>query len=247
MGKLITDSQFREDVVLHRSDADQWGRVRGSAILRQLQDIATDHYDALGLTREVAAAHHCFWVVNKTDLVLFALPPLGKSLTMDTWTGKRGHGLFWRHYMLRDGEAVLVRGVSLWALVDLTTRILSRNRDWVTDKTVVSLPGELETSRQHLQLPDVLPMQKYRTVETADADFNGHLNNANYLRWADDLLPDDFAAAHRLRRVRIEYKKELPLGQSVLLQYLPDGESLYVRGIAEDVESFTLRCDYDPI
>lgn len=247
MGKLIADGQFQEEVVFGPEDTDRYGRVEGSAILRRLQDIATGHYDTLGLTREVATAHGCFWAVNKTDLVVTELPAVGKALTMDTWTGKQGHGLFWRHYMLRDGETVLLRGVSLWVLMDFATRVLSRNRDWVTDKTVVSLPGELETSRQHLQLPEPLPLQRLRTVEAADADINGHLNNANYLRWADELLPEDFAAGHRLRRARIEYKKELPLGQTALLTYLPDGESLYLRGLSQDKEAFTLRCDYDPV
>lgn len=247
MGRLIADGQFREETVFRAEDTDKFGRVEGSAILRRMQDIAGAHYDALGLTGDEAAAHGCFWAVNKTELVLAAPPPADRELTMDTWTGKQGHGLFWRHYMLRDGDAVLARGASLWVLMDLATRSLSRDRNWVTDKTVVSLPGELETSRRHLQLPGDLPQSRTRTVEAGDADVNGHLNNANYLRWASELLPEDFAAGHRLSRAWIEYKKELPLGRTVLLSWLLEGESLYLRGNLEDAEAFVLRCDYDPV
>ena len=248
MGEFIADGMFRKTVVFTDQDTDRCGRVETGAILHQMEMIAGAHYDALGLGRATAVTHGCFWAVSRTELALYAPVPVEQALELETWTGKQGHGLFWRHYKLQSsGGTVFARGVSVWVLMDLTTRTLSRDRDWVTDKTVVSQPGELESSLRRPALPQPLPGRCTRTVEVSETDINGHLNNTMYPRWADALLPEEYAHRHRPRRLWIEYKKELPLGQTAVLEYLLDGDTLYLRGTADENESFILRCDYDPI
>ena len=44
-----------------------------------------------------------------------------------------------------------------------------------------------------------------------DIDYNRHMNNANYLRMAMELLPDDFQA----RNLRMEYRVPAKLGDSL--------------------------------
>lgn len=96
-------------------------------------------------------------------------------------------------------------------------------------------------------MPARLPESRQRTVSPAEADANGHLNNAMYLRWAEDLLGSEFKATHTLRDLWVEYKKELPVGQTAELSYLLDGNTVFLRGMAGSKESFTLRCTYGSI
>ena len=54
------------------------------------------------------------------------------------------------------------------------------------------------------------PCQAFRVMK-ADIDYNRHMNNANYLRMAMELLPDDFQA----RNLRMEYRVPAKLGDSL--------------------------------
>ena len=73
------------------------------------------------------------------------------------------------------------------------------------------------------------------------------MNNAEYCCWGDALLEPGFACAHRLRRMWIEYKKEMTQGQTALLRWALEDGTLYLRGAVGDKETFIMRCDYDPI
>ena len=244
---LMPDGAYRVTVTFDEGDADPFGRTDGRAILRRFQDAAGAHFDALHLGRDVAVTHGCFWAAIRTAVEIGRTPPPGEELTLETWPGRRSHGLFLRHYVLTDvtGEELL-RGLSVWVLMDLETRTLSRDTGWVARPEGISRPGELAGIKR-LRMPDRPAETRLRTVTAVEADVNGHLNNAEYLRWGTDLAEPDFAADHRLRRFEIEYKKELPLGVTAELSYFTENDSLYVRGTAEEKEAFILRCDYVPI
>ena len=244
---LLPDGAFREIITFTPEETDPFGRVDGRAILRRFQKIAGDHFDSLGFGRDIAVEHGCFWAAARTAVQIRTLPETGAALTLDTWPGRQAHGLYRRHYQLTDGDGgTLLRGMSVWVLMDLETRTLSAHREWMTHPGGISRPGELPGNIK-CSVPAQLPLEARRTVTGAEADENGHLNNTEYLRWGTDLLSPSFAAAHRLSGLCIEYKKELLLGQSAVLRYMTDETSLYVRAEAEEKESFILRCDYDPV
>ena len=244
---LLPDGVFRENVIFDGSDLDGFGRVDARAVLRRFQAIAGHHFDALHQGMSVAEAHGCFWATARTALDISAPPPAGEALILDTWPGRQAHGIFLRHYVLtgEDG-AVLLRGLSAWVLMDIESRSLSADRDWVSHPGGISRPGELD-ARQRFKMPADLPFAAFRTVQAAETDGNGHMNNAEYCRWGDDLLPDAFAAAHRLRRLWIEYKKEMTQGQTAELRWALEDGSLFLRSAVEGRDTFLMRCDYDPI
>ena len=245
-GKFLPDGVFRCEICFGPQDMDRFGRVDGSALLWQLQEIAAAHYEARGYGDAFIRAHGCFWAVIRTELTFFALVPPGESLWLDTWSGKAGHGLYRRHYRLQTpGGGILLRGVSTWVLMDAVERVLTKDRSWLPDPDVIEQPDELAGQRR-VAFP-ALSQQAERTVQRSETDINGHLNNTVYLRWAQDLLPDAYEKSRRLRGVWVEYKKELPLGQTAALHYTLEGDALYVIGSAEDKDSFLMRCEYDSI
>ena len=239
---------FRQSVRFSAEDGDPRGQVRPDAILTRFQDIAGAHYDSLGLGRDTAVTHGCFWALIRTDLRCIAPPPKDEDLWLDTWAGRWGHGLFWRHYRLFDREGqVLLRAVSSWVLMDLETRVLSRDHVWAQTAVRPKMEDSLPERFRGEPFPDVLPDVSRRIVTKAETDINGHLNNALYIPWATDLLPGGFEERRRLRRLWIEYRKELPEGQEAELRSLLENDILYVSGSAEGRESFQVRLEYDPI
>lgn len=244
---LLSDGVFRQPIVFGPEETDVFGRVDGRAVLLRFQNIAGAHFDTLAAGQSTASENGCFWAAARTAVEIGVLPPAGTELTLDTWPGRQAHGIYMRHYLLMDSRgAELLRGLSAWVLMDADTRALTTRRDWIKNLPVISRPGEMQRI-QRLKLPEGLPESSLRIVTAAETDVNGHMNNAEYYRWGAELLPEAYAAAHRLRRLGVEYKKEMVQGQTARLCWLLEENALSLRGSVGEKETFALRCEYDPI
>ena len=62
------------------------------------------------------------------------------------------------------------------------------------------------------------------TVMKNDIDYNRHMNNANYIRIAEELLPDEY----QFKNMRVEFKMPSKLGQQLLPEMVMEGSSIYV-------------------
>ncbi|MBR6114450.1 MAG: hypothetical protein IKQ10_04625 [Oscillospiraceae bacterium] len=245
-GFFLPNGVFRLPVRFGPGDSDPFGRTDAAALLRQMQNAAEAHYDALGIGAAAAAAHNSFWALIRTELEIALSPAPGEELRLDTWAGRCGHGLHRRLYRFSDGaDHTLVRGLSVWVLMDRTTRQLSADRSWLVDPAPLSFPDEFRGLKRSVMPPP--DRCTARTVTREETDVNGHLNNTVYARWAADLLDADYARGHRLRALLAEYKKELPLGAAAELRWRLEADTLTVRGVSDGRDSFLVRCDYDPI
>ena len=71
-------------------------------------------------------------------------------------------------------------------------------------------------------------------VMRADIDYNKHLNNANYVRMAMELLPEDF----EIKGLRVEYRVAAKLGDMLVPTiYKPAGVIIVSLSIGEDVSA----------
>ena len=71
-------------------------------------------------------------------------------------------------------------------------------------------------------------------VMRADIDYNKHLNNANYVRMAMELLPEDF----EIKGLRVEYRVAAKLGDMLVPTiYKHDGVIIVSLSIGEDVSA----------
>lgn len=84
---------------------------------------------------------------------------------------------------------------------------------------------DMEYLRRKIVLPKVDPVACTPvTVQRSDLDFNHHMNNAQYVRIAYDMLPDDFA----IRRLRIMHEGQARAGQVIHPQLLvEEGRRVY--------------------
>ena len=236
---------YREEIVFTPEEADSFGRVRSDALARRFQAIAAVHHASLGVGQEIAAEKGSFWALARTEMRISRLPAAGERAFLDTWVGRQSHGLFWRHYRIagENGEALLY-AVSIWVIMDTESRALTRDHAWAV-VPCTAVEGELPSVFRPIPFPRELPEHLRRRVTDAETDGNGHLNNCLYLRWGQDLLPEEFMRTHTLHSVWIEYRKELPRGTESELTYSLGGSTLYVRGTAENKERFLLRMEYD--
>ncbi len=152
--------------------------------------------------------------------------PAYRNITVRTWS--RGHD---RLFAYRDFEVfdesghTVASAASRWMVLDLKKNFPARMVPEIID------PYEPEPSRSVFpdyvfpQLIDPQPeAESSRTVPVLRSmtDFNGHVHNTVYLDLADEVIPPPENAGAPCD-LEITYKKQAYVGESLLLEYAPEG------------------------
>lgn len=231
-------SAWEEPWQLGALDVGPARRLRLSALLGRLEQASIAHTTALGMGREKTLDRGLLWALSRIRLEFARQPVYGERLTLATWPGETLHALFPRYYELRgeSGERVML-GCALWLLMDERTRTMA-----FPDEHGVCVPGLTRGCEPPLP-PALLPFageQTERTVLYSDTDLNGHMNNARYADWADDLLGGAYLGAHTLRLAQLNYQREALEGRTLLLKSRLQDGALRAAGRLDAARAFDL-------
>jgi hypothetical protein len=69
-----------------------------------------------------------------------------------------------------------------------------------------------------------------RTAAYSDIDFNGHLNNARYVQWIQDILEPGTLTRAKTLRLDINYLNEVKFGETLELWKAHSGPAIAVEG-----------------
>ena len=82
--------------------------------------------------------------------------------------------------------------------------------------------GDLKKAEEKvtkLQEPKTFEKMIEYQVQRANIDVNMHMNNLVYLKLANEILPEDVYFGDELNNLRITYKHQIRLGQTVKIYY----------------------------
>ena len=72
------------------------------------------------------------------------------------------------------------------------------------------------------------------TTQRRDIDVNKHMHNLNYLDLANEALPEEVYSNNNFNDIRISYKKEIKLGETVKCKYTFENDKHIVTVKSED-------------
>jgi acyl-ACP thioesterase len=192
--------------------------ARNRALLRTitnyLQEAAVRHAIELGVARGQLGEGRT-WMLSRLRVEMEAWPRWRDAVTVETWPS----GIE-RLFALRDFRIGPRWGVatSAWMVVDTRRRRPVRVPESVKalrpedPERVLEAFGELppegpdEPAERTMEFP----------VRWSDCDVNGHANQASYVGWMTDVLPDEFLRAHEPRSFEIEFRAEARPGDVVV-------------------------------
>ena len=193
---------FRAQYTVDDNAVDCFGRLQTSMLLFYAQDVAGQHCLLLGTDYKSMAAKGLFWAVIRHRVQVSRLPQRGESITVETWPMPTTRVAYPRATVGYDAQGKeCFRIISLWVIMDLTTRAMilpghsGVNVPGLTRGGELTAPGSLA--------PKVLENAQERTVRFSDLDRNGHMNNCRYLQWAADLLPAAFHREHSIEEFTV--------------------------------------------
>ncbi len=204
---------------VYTHDVDGAGKLTLAAAFNYFQEIAGNHAQDLGVGRDFMTASGQAWILSRMTAVLDRRPRWGAEVRVRTWPRGTARLFAIRDYEMssEDGQ-VVGRGRSAWLIVDTATLRPRR-----PEALAASLPANegmdaLPDGAQGLSERDGLQDVGRRTAAYSDIDYNGHVNNARYVQWIQDVLPvDELEAADRMR-LDINYLGEVKPGCTVRLQ-----------------------------
>ena len=201
------DNIFRKDYVIGPTDVDRYQQLKPSRMLLFIQDISGLHSEALSFSYESLAQRGIFWAVIRHRVQITRMPKEKEIIRMETWPMPTTRVAYPRSTVAYDQQGnELFRSICLWVLMDLNNRSMLIPKNSGIDITGITTGTELPTPKS--LLPKPLCRITSRQVVYSDLDRNGHMNNARYLDWIDDLTPSSFHEAHPMKELTMCYINE---------------------------------------
>ncbi|MDR1909453.1 MAG: acyl-ACP thioesterase [Spirochaetaceae bacterium] len=218
--------------------ADISGRLSPAGVLELFQEAAINHAEHLGVGREALLAARQGWVLSRISVVADVRPAWRDTVTVRSWPRGADRLFAVRDYDMRGPEGeLLVRGRSGWLVLDLDKRRPLRPQ-FMMDR----LPGNegldaLPGTPLGLDARPGLTKIAGREARYSDIDYNGHMNNARYMTWVQDIAGPELLEKAGRFRLDLNYLHEVRLGEALELwagplpePSLPEG--LWERGLA---------------
>ena len=187
------------------SACDSEGRLKLFSALQMMQDCSEMWIDSEPGVKHYFAKQNMAQLLASRQVEVVRVPKFKEKLTVTTSVYGMKPMFGFRNTFIYDAEGVpCYRTWSMGAFVDKSTGKLKR----VDEATMASMTLESQLDMTYGDRRIILPkeggdVKAPISVMRADIDYNRHVNNANYIRMAMELLPDGF----EVRGLRVEYRR----------------------------------------
>lgn len=205
------------------SETDEYGRLTVNGIMNYLQDCSTFQSEDLGMGFAHLGERRRAWWLSSWQILIDRQPKFGERIRISTWPhGFKGiYG--YRNFTITDMEDnYLVRADSTWFFYDLERGCPVRvSEEEIRGYGDGDAALTLSPAPKRILLPDEVWEAEPVTVQRHHLDTNLHVNNAQYIAIARELLPGRFS----IGELRAEYKKAAVLGDRMIpkIGTIPEG------------------------
>ena len=192
------------------STCDSEGRLKLYSALQMMQDCSEMWIDSEPGVKEYFAAQNMAQLLASRQVEIIRVPEYKEELTVTTSVYGMKPMFGFRNTYIYDAEGKpCYKTWSMGAFVDKANGKLKR----VDDATIASMTLEPQLEMNYGDRRIILPREGGEAQESykvlrADIDYNKHMNNANYVRIAMELLPEGF----EVKCLRVEYRVAAKLG-----------------------------------
>jgi len=206
---------WREKVPIRFGSIDRSDRLTLWSIFNFFQEAAISHATELDVGRDAMASTGQAWILSRLSILAERRPRYGEIVQVSTWP-RRWEKLFaMRDYEIRDAEdRAVVRGRGAWLVLDVEKRRPLRAQNIMeklphNDGIDALAPNEPGSSSAALNSRENLLKCGSRTALYSDIDNFGHVNNARYIQWIQDITAMDVLTNAEQIRFSINYLSEV--------------------------------------
>jgi len=192
------------------STCDSEGRLKLYSALQMMQDCSEMWIDSEPGVKQYFTQQGMAQLLASRQVEVVRVPEYKEELTVTTSVYGMKPMFGFRNTFIYDAQGnPCYRTWSMGAFVDKANGKLKR----VDEATIASMHLEPQLEMNYRDRRIILPREGGQVLEPvrvmrADIDYNRHMNNANYVRMAAELLPEGF----QVGGLRVEYRVAARLG-----------------------------------
>ncbi len=210
------EATYSEKFTVCTWDVDYKNRLTMAAVFNYFQEVAGEHATRLGVGKDLLQQKNLAWVLSRMSVVLFRRPSWREKIVVETWPRGTNKLFAVRDYAITDEMgAPVAQARSGWLLIDV-----EKMRPLRPQVVTEGLPTNQEKPALEDGLPTLGDGKALELVETrralySDIDYNGHVNNARYVQWIQDIFSLDLWQDVERLRFDINYISEVKPGERI--------------------------------
>ncbi|MDF2511652.1 MAG: acyl-ACP thioesterase [Herbinix sp.] len=203
-----------------------------SSIINYFQDCSTFQSEDLDRGLAFLQAEHRVWMLGSWQLQIKKPAKLGDYITVGTWAYDFKGFYGYRNFIMKnESEEVLAVANSIWIYMDtLSGRPARIPSDYATTSGYGFEPAyPMEYTERKIDFPTDYETFEPFFVTKANIDSYHHVNNGQYVKLAEEYLPDDYI----VQSMRVEYRSQATLGK-VIIPLLSFHNNNYIISLADE-------------
>ena len=217
---LVKPNIWQETYQIRSYEVDCHHRLSVLALFNFMQEIASRHAEALGVSIQQLLSENYTWLLSRLKIRIASFPGWKDQIVLRTWpSGTR------RLFALRDFEILdkdhqpVAAAISAWLVLDVqkhrpvriapfVERLKPLEGNHILPDTLDKLPGL--DSRTH---------EKQFVVRHRDLDINQHVNNVIFVEWLLESIPAGVLNTSALAELEINFLAEAFYEDHILAAY----------------------------
>jgi len=210
---------WTESFTVRSYEVTPHGRAALRTLCNYFQEVAGNHAQELGLSRDAMLQRGTAWVLARLRVQVQRYPAWEQTVQVETWPSGVNGLYATREFLLQDRDgSTLATGTSAWAVIDVERRRPVRIPEDVYDITPPDRPRPLAFADRRVPTPDRVDHARRFDVRFSDLDVNQHVNNARYVEWALEAAPSDILMTQQPTEIDIHFRAETTLEETVVTQ-----------------------------
>lgn len=194
------------------SEVDENARLTLNGLVNYFQDVSTFQSEHLGIGIEYLKEHNQAWILSSWQIELDRFPKLCEQVTAQTWAYEFQSFYGMRNFALIDGQGKMAaRANSIWVLFDTRRQRPVRVTQEMGERYGSEPRLEMEYAPRKITVPENGVREEAFLIGKHHLDTNHHVNNGQYIAWAQEYLPEGF----RIRQMRADYRIQARLHDEV--------------------------------
>ena len=230
---------YSQDLRIASYQTDLTARIRPSAILEIMQEMAGAHAELLDIGRKRLDPMHLAWVLTRVEVQMERMPRSGEVISVETFPMPNRRVFFPRYFIFRDTQGCQIGCAgSMWVVLDTTTRKMANGAEiaaFMPDNRDLSTPMGMPATVEAICGE---PAESLRLPVYTDLDVNGHVNNTRYLDWCCNALGIDVMREHAMCRFAVNFNLEVLPGQEIRTVLNHSGDAFSFSGFMDDKRLF---------
>lgn len=207
--------EYQTDYEIMSFNVDYQNRAHLSALMNYLQDAARLHSIAEKFSVFDLQAKGVTWVISRYHLQVQRYPEMGEIIAVKTWASGKHSFYALREFEISDArQKRILAATSSWMIIDLKDRRPVKINNLFPDELILD-KRLIEDDFPVLPVVERLNFKSNFKAWFEDLDFNRHVNNVAYSRWAVESLPPEVLFSRRPVEIEINYRSEVFYGDTI--------------------------------